>query len=222
MNNIEEYDILIERFLRGEMSAEEESKFKTELKSNTELKSYAETVCSLVRGLKRKGMADDNNVIGSVAEKKNNRKFIRLATLSASIAAVFVIMFSIINNYGRQDKLNTLVTPYYTSYSYDDITRGAEDTVVVNELADLFNAIGNTDNCTEIIKKLVPIYHSLDKDVTYRPYANDIAWYLAIAYIKNDEIPESIKVLNKLINDNPNTDISEQAKKLLLDLKEFE
>lgn len=220
MNNIEQYDDLIEKFLRGEMTIDEEKKFKEEIENNAELKSRAMAISSLVRGLKRKFAEEEQAVIEEVRiDKKKSWFSFRRIAVPLSIAAVVIIMFGIFNGNSRQDELNDLVTPYYNIYGMDNIARGEEDSAVVTELANIFKSIENSDDCAEMILKLLPIYKSLDKDITYRPYANEVSWYLAIAYIKNDQIPESVKVLNKLVEDNPETEIANKAGELLNKLK---
>ena len=67
---------------------------------------------------------------------------------------------------------------------------------------------------TKYIAELEPIYASLEKDFTYNAYANDIAWNLALAYIKDDQIDRAIPVLEKLEADNPETPIAAKAKAL--------
>ena len=74
----------------------------------------------------------------------------------------------------------------------------------------------------KIIKELEPIYASLDTDATYSFYANEIAINLAIAYIKDDQTDKAITVLEKLIEDNPDTPIALKAQKLLKDIKKQE
>lgn len=220
MNNIEQYDDLIEKFLRGEMTIDEEKNFKEEIENNAELKSRAMAISSLVRGLKRKFAEEEKAVIEEVRiDKKKSWFSFRRIAVPLSIAAVVIIMFSIFNGNSRQNELNDLVTPYYNIYGMDNLARGEEDSAVVTELADIFKSIENSDDCAEMILKLLPIYKSLDKDITYRPYANEVSWYLAIAYIKNDQIPESVKVLNKLVEDNPETEIANKAGELLNKLK---
>ena len=49
-----ELDERIERFLRGEMSTEEEARFREELKSDPELRDHARAVTALLKGLQEK------------------------------------------------------------------------------------------------------------------------------------------------------------------------
>ena len=73
---------------------------------------------------------------------------------------------------------------------------------------------------SNIIKELEPIYASLESDFTYSAYSNDIAWYLALAYIKDDQIDKAIPVLETLEKGNPDTPIAIKVKELLKRLRE--
>ena len=84
----------------------------------------------------------------------------------------------------------------------------------------MFNGIKDAEDCSGTVKSLEAIYNNLDKEYKYRAYANDIAWYLALAYIKNNHTAEAEKVLTKLVEDNPDTEIADKAQKLLNDIKE--
>ena len=72
---------------------------------------------------------------------------------------------------------------------------------------------------SSIIKELEPIYASLDTDFTYSAFANDIAFNLALAYIKDDQIGKAIPVLEKLEKANPDMPIATKAKQLRMKLK---
>ena len=100
-----------------------------------------------------------------------------------------------------------------------DISRGEVDSATVTHLYTLFNNVKEQRNVTNIIKELEPIYATLDTDFTYNSYANDIAWNLALAYIKNDQIDKATPVLEKLEKDNPDTPIGKQIENLLKAIK---
>ena len=64
------------------------------------------------------------------------------------------------------------------------------------------------------IEELEAIYANLDSDFTYSAYANDIAWNLTLAYIKDDQTDKAITILEKLEADNPDTPIAVKASEL--------
>lgn len=217
-------DERIESFLRGTMTKEEEAAFKQEIRTNPELRSRAKTMAALIRGFQETEGEREAKLIGSgtrVADKEelsqgNIRKIVRWA---CSIAAVFLIFISVYSE-RKAREMEEMLSPYYSAYSDTDISRGEVDTVVVTNLYDIFRKIPAQRNMSAIIQELEPIYDSLDSDYTFYPFANDIAWNLALAYIKDHQIDKALVILDKLKNDNPDTPISAKADELMKRLKE--
>lgn len=210
-------DERIESFLRGEMSTEEETAFKMEVKSNPELHNRAMAMTTLIRGLHAKNITREENVIRENVSKSRVRPVLWWA---CSVAAVFAIFFSIYKNH-RYRTLDAFVSPYYTEYNMSDISRGDVDSAKITHLYTLFNNIIEQRNVTNIIKELEPIYETQDTDFTYNAYANDIAWNLALAYIKDDQIDKAIPILERLKADNPDTPIYNKADELMKKLSDL-
>ncbi len=212
----EEFDDRIERFLRGDMNAEEEACFKEEIKTNPLLKARAEVISALVRGMKRKGRKEDTLIVDEVtsgssqAYRRNRNRIFRSIAWACSIAALFVILFNVFSN-SKQDKLDSIVVEYYTPFQAEEFVRGDDDSVVVAELTVLFNAVGEEGDCSDVTEKLESIYKSIDTDYTYRAYSNDVAWYLALSYIKCGRMDNAENVLNEIIKDNPESEIARKA-----------
>ncbi len=239
---IDGIDERIEAYLRGEMSAEDEVAFKKEIRQNPELRNRAMAMTSLIKGLQAQetafkqkiksnselrnrdiAMISFNNGLqtqktdkkASIIKGSTAKSKVRSILLwVTSIAAVFAIIFGIYKDH-RYRMLDATVSPYYTEYDMNDISRGDVDSATVTHLYNLFSQIPKNRSMSDIIKELEPIYHSLDDDFTYNAYANDIAWSLALAYIKDDQIDKAIPILEKLKADNPNTPIFLKAQKLL-------
>ena len=112
-----------------------------------------------------------------------------------------------------------MVSPYYTEYSMDDYARGDIDSTKVANLYTLFNNIQKQRHVSNIIAELEPIYTSIEHDITYSTYANDIALNLALAYIKDDQADKAIPILEKLEKDNPDTPIAVKAQEILKKLR---
>ena len=72
---------------------------------------------------------------------------------------------------------------------------------------------------SNIIKELEPIYANINNNFTYSVYANDVAMNLALAYIKDDQIGKAIPILEKLVDDNPDTPVSTKAQEIIKRLK---
>lgn len=210
-------DERIEKFLRGEMSAEEEATFKQEIRQNPELRSRAMAMTSLIKGLQEQNAAKETTIIKENTAKSKVRPILWWA---CSVAAVFAIFFGIYKDQ-RYRMLDATVSPYYTEYDMSDISRGDVDSATIAHLYDLFIQIQENRNVSNIIKELDPIYKSLDDDFTYNAYANDIAWNLALACVKDDQIDKAITILQKLKADNPDTPIYNKADELIKKLQDL-
>ena len=210
----EAIDARIDSFLRGEMTPDEESAFKQEIQADPELRAQVKATVALIRGIRNQNAEQEKTIIA----KYDNRRVHSLLQWACSIAAVIAIFFGYSKD-KRTNELSSIVSPYYTEYSMSDISRGDVDSTTVAHLYIIFNNIKEQRYVSKYIAELELIYASLDQDFTYNVYANDIAWNLALAYIKNDQIKNAMPILNKLIADNQDTPISSKAEKLLKTIK---
>lgn len=210
-------DERIDAYIRGAMTEEEETDFKQEIQSNQELRSQVLATLSLIKGIRSQDAKKEKELINSSTKAKNKTRSVML--WACSVAALFVIFFGVKNEL-RYRELSAIVSPYYSEYSVSGISRGDVDSVTVAHLYTLFNNIKEQRNVSDIIEELEPIYASLNQDFTYYAFANDIAWNLALAYIKNDQIDKAIPVLEKLEADNPDTAIAAKASELKKKLQE--
>ena len=210
-------DERIEAFLRGEMSTEEEAVFKQEIRQNPELRNRAMAMTSLIKGLRNQNSAKEAAIIKENTVKSRVRPLLYWA---CSVAAVFAIVFGVYKDH-RHRILDATVSPYYTEYDMSDISRGDVDSTKVAHLFSLFTQIQENWSVSDIIKELDPIYKSLEADFTYNAYANDIAWNLALAYVKDDQIDKAIVVLQELKADNPDTPIYNKADELIKKLQDL-
>ena len=211
----EAIDERIDAFIRGAMTEEEETTFKQEIQANPELRSQVLATLALVKGI-RTQEAEKENVLINKGTKNRTRTIMLWA---CSIVALFVIIFGVRNEL-RYRELSAIVSPYYSVYSMDDYSRGDVDSVTIAHLYTLFNNIQTQRNVSDIIKELEHIYATLDTDFTYSAYANDIAFNLALAYTKDDQIDKAIPILKKLEQDNPDTPIAVKAGEILKKLME--
>lgn len=212
---METIDNRIDAFVRGTMTKEEEAAFKQDIKADPELRSHVLATVSLIKGIRQQDAEREKALI------HNNTKD-RVRTLlwwACSIAAVFAIFFGYQKD-RRFNELSDMVSPYYTEYNMSDYARGDLDSITVAHLYTIFNNIQKQRNMSNIIKELEPIYADIEHDFTYSAYANEIAWNLAVAYIKDDQIDKAIPVLEKLKEDNPDTPIAIKAQELLKALRE--
>lgn len=210
-------DERIETFLRGEMSAEEEAAFKQDIRRNPELRSRAMTMISLIKGLQGQNSTREATII---KENKVQSRVRPIFWWVCSVAAVFAIFLGIYKEH-RYSMLDEIVSTYYTEYDISNVSRGDVDSTEIAHLYVLFSQIRGKRNISDIIKELEPIYNSLDDNFTYYAFANDIAWNLALAYVKDDQIVKAISILQKLKEDNPDTPIYKKADELLKKLSDL-
>ena len=210
----EAIDARIDSFLRGEMTHEEEATFKQEIQADPELRAQVQATVAFIRGIRNQNAGQEKKIIA----KYNKSRVRTILTWACSVAAMFVIFFGVKNEL-RFRELSAIVSPYYSEYSMSDTSRGDVDSITVAHLYTLFNNIKEQRNVSDIIEELEPIYLNLDSDFTYSAYANDIAWNLALAYIKDDQIDKAIPILEKLKADNPDMPIAVKAQKILKEIK---
>ena len=212
----ETLDERIDAFIRGMMTEEEETAFKQEIKADPKLRNHVLSTLSLIKGI-REQESQKEKVLFTPKATDRARTLLKWA---CSIAAVFAIFFAYQKDQ-RYNELSNIVSPYYSEYSIDDISRGDTDSATVAHLYTLFNNIKEQRNVSRIIAELESIYNSIDSDFTYNAYANDIAWNLALAYVKDDQADKAISILEKLKADNPDTQISIKAQELLKRIREL-
>ena len=209
----------IERFLREQMSPEENEAFLNDLRNDKDLREEAQMMALMIKEMKEEQARQNEKLTEDVlAEEKKVKKAktISMVRWSLSIAAMFILIFGATLLWNRQSDTEKLFNEYYSSYTIDHgPIKGGNNSDVENELAILFNKIGTEEDISTVIDKLQKIYDSVDSEYEYSLYANDIAWYLALAYIKNDKL-DMAKELLKPLADNDN----EEAKELYEALKE--
>ena len=199
------------------MTEEEEIAFKQEIQADPDLRAHVLATVSLIKGIRTQNAERERTLI----QPQQNNKVRTLVWWATSIAAVFAIFFGYSKD-KRYNELSALVSPYYTEYSMDEYARGDIDSTKVANLYTLFNNIQTQRNVGELIKILEPMYSSPGYYGLYAQlFANDIAFNLAIAYIKDDQISKAIPVLEKLGNNNPDTPIAAKALDILKKLREY-
>lgn len=207
-------DDRIDAFIRGMMTEEEEAAFKQEIQADPDLRAHVLATVSLIKGIRTQNAEKERILI----QPQQSNKVRTLVWWATSIAAVFAIFFGYSKD-KRYNELSALVSPYYTEYSMDDYARGDIDSIKVANLYTLFNNIQKQRHVSSIIAELEPIYTSIEHDITYSTYANDIALNLALAYIKDDQADKAISILEKLEKDNPDTPIAVKAQEILKKLR---
>lgn len=190
----------IERFLREQMSQEENEAFFNDLKSDKDLRDEAQMMALMIKEMKEEQARQAEKLTEDVlAEEKNVKKAKTISMLRwpLSIAAMFILIFGATLLWNRQSDTDALFTEYYSSYTLQGESRGG-DSEVEKELAMLFNQVGTEKEISTVIDKLQKIYDSVNSEYEYSLYADDIAWYLALAYLKDNKPGKAKELLKPL------------------------
>ena len=205
----------IDKFLRGCMTPEENDAFMNDFNSDKELREETQITALMIKELQERQTKEDSEIVEEVLAAKKKAKTISITRWALSIAAMFILLFGA-NQWYTLYKIDKVYDTYYTPYDAS-LARGGDDDAIKQELAELYNKVGTEKDVTPIITRLQSIYDGIQansddySDYTY--YENDIAWYLALAYIKEHNL-EKAKEMLKPLADN---DVSD-AKRLLKDM----
>ena len=194
---MEDNHIRIDKFLRKQLTPEENEKFLNDLKNDQELRKEAQITALMIKEFRERQAKQDAEIIEEVLASKKKAKIIRLVRWSMSIAAMFILIAGATIWWNSRLDTEALFTKHYTPYSMQSTLRGG-DSNVKKELATLFNQVGTADDISPVIDKLQKIYDSRYSEYEYRQYADDIAWYLALAYLKDDNIEKAKELLQPL------------------------
>lgn len=215
-------DLLIDdeiaRYLKGNMSTEEESSFLKRLQSDEEIKSKTIAMARLVKGLKEVGDAQDaetktafmaaserdvHAAVESVTQTRKNNVFsMKKAPAWISIAASFaLVIWSGIGFYDRQQTVG-LGNEYANIFSTTSISRDAQSSSEAEmNLTRLFDNIANKKDMDNTLHKL-SLYWELSTMETYNDYtdfATEIGWNLAVGYLKDNDKENAKKTLEEFV-----------------------
>ena len=205
----------IDKFLHEQMTPEENEAFLKDLRTDKELRDEAQAMALLIKAMREEQVKQDAEIIDEVLASKRKARIIRMVKWGASIAAMLVIVFGGVHIY-KINQINHLFKEYYSAYDVS-LARGGDDEAIKEELAILYNKVGTEKDVTPIIARLQTIYDNIQSNneyyLDYGYYENDIAWYLALAYIKDHKLDKAKELLKPLAEDGV-TEAEELLKKL--------
>ena len=234
MNNLENFDIRLELFLKNKMTEEEGKAFLSELQSNPDLRQRAQTMAAAIKNMKELRY-EYGQRIASQIESLSEREFRKEAKLphksriislhtfvKMSIAACFIgiLSFGTYRHY-MNNKTIALGNNYYSEIPTELVVRDADD--VSEQLAQLFKNVKNNKDLDNTILNLEEKFSlAISEDFNdYTNYINDIGWNLAIAHLKNGDRDKAIKTLELLISHSESDIVVEKCKKLIGDIKQL-
>lgn len=234
MNNLENFDMRLELFLKNKMTEEEGKVFLSELRNNPELRERAQAMAAAIKNMKELKYEYGQRVASKI-ERLSEREFrdetklphkariISLRTFAKmSVAACFIgiITFGTYRYYIYNETI-ALGNSYYSEIPTEMVVRDADDVSV--QLAQLFNNVKNNEDLDNTILNLEERFSlAISEEFNdYTNYINDIGWNLAIAHLKDGGRDKAIETLELLISHSESDIVIEKCKKLINDIKQL-
>ena len=185
----------IDKFLKKQMTPEENEKFLDDLRKDKELRKEAQMTALMIQELQERQAKEDAEIIEDILASKKRARTISITRWALSIAAMFILIFGAATLWHKQSATDAIFSEYYISYIPQGESRGG-DSDVEKELSVLFNQVGTEKDVSLVIEKLQRIHDS--SEYKYRQYSKLIARYLALAYIKDQNLDKAKKILKPL------------------------
>ena len=220
------FDDLTNRFLKKQLTSEEEAQYLNKLKEIPALRKRAQVIALAVEQMGEVSKEASRDLIGRIGKQseaafrrvaqlpaKQVRLWPRVARYAAAASVIFFVGFGGYKYY-QYDQTISLGAEYYQPM--DAIYRSPEDNTI-KELAKVFKNVETGDNLTETIAQLRKFYSLAKSDEysDYSLYTVDIAWNLAIAHLKDNDRKAAIKILEEIIQDNQGKAIADKAAELI-------
>ena len=238
INNFEEFDNKVDKFLRHQMTAEEEEEaFKLEIALDPEKKTRARITALMVRTMQQEGLKHDRNIINDIrglneaqfrkALGLKPRKFnlwSRIIKYSIAALVTGIILF-VGHRYYEYNQTVLLGNRQYMAYVSDisemGSVRGTTDNTIYKKMEKLFANVEEGKDLKDTIEELEILYDNSSKENSvYKEFLDDISWNLAIAYLKNGEREKPIPILEGMVKRNIDyPDISKPAQELINQIK---
>lgn len=206
INDIDEQRILA--YIRGEMSAQEEAEFTSELQSNAELRQKAALLARLTKAMNEVGAEQDRALTDAlrtvdrptVQQLSHSASWRRrlLAWAGWSVAAMVLLVVGLAWGVQRHH-LTSLGQEYATTFALTSVVRG-EMEPYEEELAQLNSNIVSGQDLEATVSRLQLLYELsvLDEENCYTQLSFPIGWYLACGYLQQGERQAAIVQLERL------------------------
>lgn len=241
-NNIdyEYFDSQVDKYLRNQMTAEEETAFKAELDADEEKKQRARTIALMILSMQKVGRGRDQRIIDTI-KTMSEEQFRNVAlkphavslwpriTKYASAACVAGLLAFGGYKYYDYNQTVSLGEKEYLAYKLELPEMGSfksasdDDIKIRSELTEIFKNVREGNAIPSTIIKLEKLYkQALDEDSSYYYYVDDIAWNLAIAYLKDGDREKPIPLLEDMAKRNErHPAITKPIKKLIQKIKDL-
>lgn len=202
-------DDRIERFIRDNMTPEEEAEFKDDLNYDSSLKERALATSLMAKSMKEKRQEEEKafteQLNSAVKASSHRARIISLKEFMAIAASLLIYMgfggYLRFTEYGYQQR-NSIVAENI-SMGGALTERGEGDKTMLNKLDSIATSIKKDRDMTKVIAELQGLYDKRLKDVDCAQNSATIGWYLALAYIKDDQKDKAKDVLIILKKEQP-------------------
>lgn len=227
MNRTEDMDLssfdgMLSRYMKGQMSDDEEAAFKQLLKDNDTFRDKAIATARLVKAMQQVGSADDKETVKAIRNAslsdvemisakacdtsagKPGRLTLRRFVLSFSAAASILLCLFGTYRYYRYNRVNSIVSEYLTYFPASEYSRGESD-AVEEKLKGFYSDIETKSNLDATVKELKTMWDRSRSESynDYTEYMPQIGWLLANAYLRKDDKSQASGVLDVLIDEYP-------------------
>lgn len=200
-----ERDERISRYLKGQMTVEEEKSFLEDMKSDMQLKQDAIAQARLVKAMAQvdseliQELKNSTETEIKTSLRPNKIIYIKLIKSFSIAASVAILLFTGYKGY-EYYSTTRLGMEYATVFPMGTVIRGGEESIVVDELRTLFDNVVERKDLSSTTKRLSELWE-ISNQATYNDYtdyAPYIGWYLAIGYLENYEKEKARDILEQL------------------------
>lgn len=231
-DKLDHFDELTNRFLKKQLTAEEEQQYISKLQEIPALRKRAQVIALTVEQMGSIIAKQNKDIIGLVANMSESQ-FRNAAIIPAKViplwpritryaaAACIVVMVGFGGfKYYQYDQTISLGATYYQQYDLGP-SRGGD--VDFKTLTALFDNVEKSEDLKGTITSLEKYYNSAisDKLSDYAEYEIEIGWNLTIAYLKDNNRKDAIKMLESIIERHKDKDIAKKAQELLYKVKKI-
>lgn len=203
MDNIDN----IEKYLKGQLTAEEEKAFREQLKNDKAFRDEVLATTLLIKQMKQQNQEKEHAILEESRKLAIARARRRWIYRISSIAAVLIIGFFAVKPIYFNYKSDQMISQNYAQWSprEEGTTKGASrgevhaGENVIAELTELFDNVGKGKDMKNTTNRLEKALQESATNYDYYQYSDDIIWYLALAYIQNNQFSEARTELNKII-----------------------
>lgn len=239
--DLNRFDEMLSRYMKGQMTGDEEVTFKQLLKDNDTFRNKAIATARLVQAMDQVGRDNDKEIIKSIrgvslsdaegisakaCDSSTNTPriltFRRFVLSFSAAASIFLCVFGGYKYY-KYSQITSLGSEYLAYFPASEFSRGENDDIE-NKLKGLYSNIETKSNLDTTINELKIMWDESLSD-SYNDYTEhmpEIGWLLANAYLRNNDKSQSIEVLDVLINEYPDgTAMGNKARELKRKIEEL-